>query len=442
MSTASGVPVVRAVTKRNWDSPVLVAGLWFFATLLHVLQQLLFPGVVTSQPFASSVLYLSAGPVLAAFVATAISGVRERFFRVSAWLLAIDCVAATIWLALEAAFPVVTKALPDAVTWIVAGAAAIASGEAVARNLYRRISDGRRAIATLSVMGLVLLTPFASALDMDLFLLSREFAPADASGENAPDPIDAERLWTSQPALVEQSLARLHAPAGGARAAYVISLAADGTQRIFGREARLAVTELGGAFNAGGNTVMLSNDQDHLFRVPLAANSNLDAILSGLAHRMNPAHDLVVLYLTSHGSERAELATDLPDFQDVRPISARLLAKEFERAGIKRRVIIVSACHAGSWIKPLANDDTILIAAARADRSSFGCSDERELTYFGEAFLKADVPSDASLADRFEAAKRTVARWEALQIHSEPQVFVGKHMRGVWKSSTQRAAAS
>ena len=132
----------------------------------------------------------------------------------------------------------------------------------------------------------------------------------------------------------------------------------------------------------------------------------------------------------------------MPDYSGVQPIGGSLLRQELDRAGIRRRVIIVSACHAGSWIKPLATDDTIVIAAARADRSSFGCDDSRELTYFGEAFLKADVSPDASLADRFDAAKRKVATWESeiLQPHSEPQAFIGKNMSDVWKSPAPTAA--
>ncbi len=64
--------------------------------------------------------------------------------------------------------------------------------------------------------------------------------------------------------------------------------------------------------------------------------------------------------------------------------------------------------------------------------------------HFGEAFLKAGVSPNASLAERFEAAKRAVTRWESdsVQPHSEPQVFVGRNMSGVWKAPALTAAAS
>ena len=150
---------------------------------------------------------------------------------------------------------------------------------------------------------------------------------------------------------------------------------------------------------------------------------------------MSPSRDLAVIYLASHGSKLGELVTDLPDYTHLENISGSRLAQQLNNAGIRRRVIIVSACYAGSWIKPLATDNTIVVAAARPDRSSFGCSDERKLTFFGEAFLQAKIAPDASLARRFEAAKETVLRWETeegINPHSEPRAFVGKNMETIW----------
>ncbi len=36
----------------------------------------------------------------------------------------------------------------------------------------------------------------------------------------------------------------------------------------------------------------------------------------------------------------------------------------------------------------LANDDTIVLTAADAKSTSFGCAPERDWTYFGDAFFK------------------------------------------------------
>jgi hypothetical protein len=196
---------------------------------------------------------------------------------------------------------------------------------------------------------------------------------------------------------------------------------------------------LGRAFGAGQRSVLLANDEASLYRVPLASSTNLDSVLTGLTRKIDPSRDLVVFYLTSHGSRDATLMTNLPDYTDLRSIGAARLAGALERAGIRRRVIIVSACYSGSWIKPLASDDTIVITAARADRTSFGCDDKRALTYFGEALLKGPLAKGASLAESFDAARKTVAGWEGPGLHSEPQAFVGRNMAGLWKARPSAA---
>src|SRR5204862_49693 len=56
-------------------------------------------------------------------------------------------------------------------------------------------------------------------------------------------------------------------------------------------------------------------------------------------------------------------------------------------SGIRHRVAVVSACYAGGFIPALRAAHTMVIAAARADRASFGCGAESEITYFGHAFL-------------------------------------------------------
>ena len=137
----------------------------------------------------------------------------------------------------------------------------------------------------------------------------------------------------------------------------------------------------------------------------------------------------------SHGSRDAALETDLPNYDVLSPITASSVAEALARAGVRRRIVIVSACYAGSWIPALASDDTIVITAARKDRTSFGCDDAREVTYFGEAFLKGTLGRGASLKDAFESARSTVAQWERRDggLRSEPQVSVGRNMRDVWE---------
>jgi len=67
--------------------------------------------------------------------------------------------------------------------------------------------------------------------------------------------------------------------------------------------------------------------------------------------------------------------------------------------------VVVSACYSGSFVDALADPRTLVITAAAEDRKSFGCDDQRQLTYFGEAFYRDALRGDASLRSAFETAR-------------------------------------
>jgi Peptidase C13 family len=126
----------------------------------------------------------------------------------------------------------------------------------------------------------------------------------------------------------------------------------------------------------------------------------------------------------------------------VSPISAQSVTDALSKAQIKRRVIIISACYSGSWIPSLASPDSIVITAASKDRTSFGCDDSRQLTYFGEAFLNGPLSKGASLRDSFETARRKLAAWEVRDhlTPSQPQAYVGANMQALWRERTRLKA--
>jgi hypothetical protein len=247
--------------------------------------------------------------------------------------------------------------------------------------------------------------------------------------------IDVNQLWQTQPQLLTKELDALQPRIASRPNVYAIAVAAQGSQQLFSREAQLALqvaaARFGGNYRGG---VLLSNSAVDLPNHPLATQPNVAAIARGIASRIDPEHDVAVIYLASHGSPEAWLATDLPSHRLLAPISSTSLAEALAEAGIKRRVIIISACFSASWIPALASDDTIVITAAAKDRTSFGCDDTRRLTFFGEAFLEGPLARGASLHDAFEAARGTVSKWEAQEQFepSMPQAYVGRNMQALW----------
>ena len=55
--------------------------------------------------------------------------------------------------------------------------------------------------------------------------------------------------------------------------------------------------------------------------------------------------------------------------------------------GIRWKVVVVNACYSGGFVDALRDDSTLVITSARADRTSFGCGADSDITYFGKAFL-------------------------------------------------------
>jgi hypothetical protein len=146
--------------------------------------------------------------------------------------------------------------------------------------------------------------------------------------------IDYETLWTAQPKLLAKAAATLPPRRGRGPKVFTVSIAAGGSQAIFGREAEamrdLFVRRLG----KGAPGLLLSNGAAHHTKVPLANRDNLSATLTAIGERFDPARDLLVVYLTAHGGPDASLQTDLPDAFGLKSISAPFLAESLEQSGL------------------------------------------------------------------------------------------------------------
>jgi hypothetical protein len=102
-----------------------------------------------------------------------------------------------------------------------------------------------------------------------------------------------------------------------------------------------------------------------------------------------------------------------------------------DRAGIRNRILLVSACYSGVFIPVFADEGTAVITASAADRTSFGCSDHRNWTYFGEAFFENGLRETATLSEAFATAEALVTQWETEQKlpPSQPQIHIGQRLR-------------
>jgi Peptidase C13 family len=279
----------------------------------------------------------------------------------------------------------------------------------------------------LVALVLVLSSPWVIGfLNLDTRLWVAE-EPAQA--EDNDDSGLAEALFYDQPARIAAAVARVQRSPPGAPGVYFVGFAGDGEPAVFRREALFASEKFGERFGSSERSVLLINDIDDRNTWPLASVSGLAQTLRVLASRMNPDEDVLVLFLTSHGSQDGlEVANGSLPLAQLGPADLR---QALDASGIRWRVLVVSACYAGVFLDALKNDTTAIITAADADHSSFGCEEDRDLTWFGEAFLKDSLPGSASLQEAFRKAAALIARREDAEheVHSNPQLYVGPLMQ-------------
>ena len=295
-----------------------------------------------------------------------------------------------------------------------------------ARGLHAMTGYTQRAAACA---GLVFALGFIWLTD-SLDVIPDVWAPQEAQAAEPGNALaDAEAILFGQPGRIDEALSAVARDKSPNPKAYFLGFAGVGDERVFAQEIGLASRVLGERYGMTARTLSLINDQRDLERAPLATVSGLKYALRGLASRMNLDQDVLFLSISSHGAKDPAIIvsnSELP-LQDLTDDD---LADALNESGIKWRVIIISACYAGAFIESLRDPQTIVITASAADRTSFGCSNDRDLTYFGEAFYRDALPTAHSLREAFDTAKSAIAARERRE-HvdaSNPQAYFGARM--------------
>jgi Peptidase C13 family len=244
-------------------------------------------------------------------------------------------------------------------------------------------------------------------------------------------PVDVETVLGNQNRLIDTQFAALLPERPGKRDLYLVSLGGDASQAVFRREVRSVDKLFGERFGTWRRSITLINSEATLEDTPLGSPRNLGAVLKRLGTVMNKQDDVLFLFLTSHGSPKRFVTSfdDFP-FRDLRP---RQLRAMLDASGIKHRVVVVSACFSGSFIPALASPETLVITAARPDRTSFGCADENDWTYFGDAYFNHALRKVSSFTGAFKIATDLVASWEKRDdvTPSEPQISSGTRIEAI-----------
>lgn len=295
--------------------------------------------------------------------------------------------------------------------------------------------------ALVLVAALAVLLPAGRSADLSPWLWTPA-ASADEPNEaddSQPSPLVAESLLFDERAQIDEAVDAMHPDLGGSPAVYFVGFAGVAEEHVFAEEIKLAARVVDDRFGTAGHQLLLINDRRDIDTYPIATASGLAYALKAIAEKMNPERDILFLALSSHGADDASLSVSSAGLQ-LEQLSDEDLAAALKDSGIKRRIIVISACYAGAFIRPLEDPDTIVIAAAAPDRTSFGCSDDRDMTYFGEAFYRDALPRARTLQDAFSTAKAAIAERERQEHEtpSQPQAYFGPQISAVLERNPMR----
>jgi len=238
--------------------------------------------------------------------------------------------------------------------------------------------------------------------------------------------LNSERILFLQSDLLYRELETLKPERPGITDVYFVGIGAYARQDVFLKETTYAKNLFDRRFDAQGRSITLINHLTTYANSPLASATNLEETLKYIGSIMNKDEDILILYMTSHGSKDFEFSMSfwpLP-LNDITPA---MLRKYLDESGIKWQVLMISACYAGGFVEPLKNDYSAIATAAAPDRRSFGCSNENDFTYFGEALLKNQLQNEYSLPIAFSQASEEIAARETREklTASNPQFVVG-----------------
>ena len=251
----------------------------------------------------------------------------------------------------------------------------------------------------------------------------------------------SQETFEAQQALWQRSVDALLPQRAGVADVYGLVFAPYAPEDVFLRETNMVADVLAQRFDARGRVLQLVNHPTTADSLPWATPLNLKRAIDALAQRMDREQDVLVVYLTSHGASNFQLAAAHPPLQ-VESVSPSDLRRALDEAGIRHRVLAISACYSGGWLAPLAGDTALVMTAADADHTSYGCGKLSELTFFGRALFDEQLRKTHSFEQAFAAAVPVIKQREVEagkpDGFSNPQISVGAAIRPVLEALQQR----
>jgi len=293
------------------------------------------------------------------------------------------------------------------------------------------------------VGGLVLIAPmwFASSIAPNETWWKEPSADGGAD-PRFPNPA-SEPVLAAQQRLLEQMLADLEDQRPNVTDLYFVGVAGDAREDAFRADVLAAQKVMDERWGTEGRSVVLINNPRTLLEAPVGTVTNLRETLNEIGAAIDVDEDVVMVYLAGHVDRNHVLDLSLPPLE-LAPLTAPALKGLLDAAGIKWRIIVVSACYSGGFIDALQDDYTLVLTASDADSAAFGCGHGSDATLFGEALFQHGLAESDSLLAGFEAARARLAesgKREGSGAPANPQSFVGPAMGEKLKELDRGSAA-
>jgi len=384
--------------------------------------------------------------VLAGALTVLTAAVLALLYRERSLALAIPVVALAAFpvLQLANAVPWQRLGVPGGIVWLVDDAVLVWIVVVLVRSVYVALENVARLRPLRALLGgLLLAAPiwYASLIAP----VEPWFAPVSRGEADPRYPSPAsEPVLAMQQELLDDALASLEDQRAGVVDLYFVGFAGDAAEDVYRQDVEAAKRVMDEKWGSNDRSLALVNNPRTLLTTPIATLSNLRAALEEVAGAMDVDEDVAMVYLASHGTRDPTIVTNLPPLELV-PITPALLRRAFDDAGIRYRIVVISACYAGGFLDELADDDTAVIVAAQADRMSFGCGVGSESTFFGEAFFQDGMAKASTLAEAFDLARASVEsreRREGVSPPSNPQSRIGPGIEAKLREVKRRGGAA
>lgn len=210
---------------------------------------------------------------------------------------------------------------------------------------------------------------------------------------------------------------------------HAVLVAGDPSLEVWDR----AVEEMETRLRAGGDIASLRRFSARGERVAAGAEPAFrKGVLAAIAALRPAPGEACLVFLTMHGAPQQGLAM-IPDRSFINPVLLdRALSQGCGRAPT---FVIASGCFSGGFAaRPMNRPNRVVLTAARADRSSFGCSTQFEMTVYDRCVLDALGAAPATAGALAKASADCVAaeeRRERMTPPSQPQSAIGAEVLGL-----------